>query len=1145
MCAALLVPSASALAVRPPGPDRIAVKDTRQAARTPSGRTGVRPATVQARSALVAKLGRTGVVDLDARTGTVRQVMKVGGALTAPSGAARATIVRGWLRGNATALGLDAADVDGLDAPTVTTAPGALSIVRFRQSVKGIPTFAGGVKAGVDRAGRLVSVSGSPIHALSLAGTTPALTPARAIRALADEVGGRRVPAVRATKTDARRSTTFASGDMARLVLFGSGAKQRLAWHLTYEQSANAWWDAVVDARTGAVLYRQNLVRHAAAATIYPNYPGAPAGGSPTGVDLEALGYLPAGASILDGPFAHAYADVNGNNQADGTTEEVERSGGSFVKPLVNTRTTPSPRCEPTAICTWNSSNRQSSKDNQDETTVQAFWFNGNWHDHLKAQPIGFDAASGNFEGADKVRTETDDTIDPTDGGDPQLNNANMATPPDGQPPRMQMYLGAYDTNGAESGLGADGGAFRDYNNSDDAATVYHEYTHGLSNRLVTFDDGSGALSSPQSGAMGEAWSDWYAFDYLVRQGLSPDTTDPGEVDIGIYSDAFRYATRFQALDCPVRSPDTTACPGGAQTASTGGFTYADFGKVCCGSGARPEVHSDGEIWSETLWDLRTALGTDSAGLDLVEQLVTNAMRLSPPEPSFLDMRNSILQADVLLGGAHQDAIWNVFAARGMGYFASAADGNDVQPVADLTTPAAAAALPKGSIAGRVTDADTHKPLSGVAVGIGGLNTPGFSGALSATTGADGRYTITGLPQHSYPNLSVTPSTTGYFPTALTNVTVTGGSAVTRDVAVRKSLVVGAPLTATDTTGDEYACGPKGLTDANLGSVWELDLVDNGNDHAGYQASAQVDLGRPVDVYGYAVDPSEGCGAGAAAAARDYKLEASADGQTWSVVSQGTFPDGAGLTELPPTAQTAKGMRYVRLTVTADDTHAAYGFLDVSELAVFAHATPAGGSLTATPASIKTKAPVTLTASGFTTDPRASIVSYGWDLDADGKYEQITTTPTTTAAYSTAGTYRPRVVAVDDLGGAGAAQVASPVTVGGGTVAPPKRAKLGYPKAPTRSARFKVSCDGTCRVSASLVLSKHTAKKLGRKFRAVAKRKTTTVKGTRTFTLRVSKTLVRQLKRHHMRSVKAALRVTVRQSGLKTVKKSKTVRVRR
>ena len=57
-------------------------------------------------------------------------------------------------------------------------------------------------------------------------------------------------------------------------------------------------------------------------------------------------------------------------------------------------------------------------------------------------------------------------------------------------------------------------------NGGDDAAVVYHEYAHGLSNRLITYADGWG-LDAFQSGAMGEGWSDWYAMDFLVGEGFA------------------------------------------------------------------------------------------------------------------------------------------------------------------------------------------------------------------------------------------------------------------------------------------------------------------------------------------------------------------------------------------------------------------------------------------------------------------------------------------------------------------------------------------------------------------------------------------------------------------------------------------------
>ena len=95
---------------------------------------------------------------------------------------------------------------------------------------------------------------------------------------------------------------------------------------------------------------------------------------------------------------------------------------------------------------------------------------------------------------------------------------------------------------------------------------------------------------------------------------------------------------RTEGLDCPV-APVSAACPGGDDTGSQGGYTLGDMGRIWSGG---PRGHADGEIWAQTLWDLRGAVGVDDARF-----LVTEGMRLSPRNPSFLDMlRNAILQAN-------------------------------------------------------------------------------------------------------------------------------------------------------------------------------------------------------------------------------------------------------------------------------------------------------------------------------------------------------------------------------------------------------------------------------------------------------------------------------------------------------------------
>ena len=72
--------------------------------------------------------------------------------------------------------------------------------------------------------------------------------------------------------------------------------------------------------------------------------------------------------------------------------------------------------------------------------------------------------------------------------------------------------------------------ALNDVNAADDGLIVYHEYTHGMTNRLVTDAGGNPAMNGRQPGAMDEGFADWYALDMLTGQGIEPYTAAPGEL---------------------------------------------------------------------------------------------------------------------------------------------------------------------------------------------------------------------------------------------------------------------------------------------------------------------------------------------------------------------------------------------------------------------------------------------------------------------------------------------------------------------------------------------------------------------------------------------------------------------------------------
>ena len=234
----------------------------------------------------------------------------------------------------------------------------------------------------------------------------------------------------------------------------------------------------------------------------------------------------------------------------------------------------------------------------------------------------------------------------------------------------------------------------------------------------MTNADGSGALNSAHAGAMGEGWSDWYASDLQVRDGLKTDTADARrDRHRRLHRRSTCTRCARQALDCPVDAVGADL-PRRRRRPAAGGYTLGDFGKIFF---AGPEVHADGELWAETLWDLRQALGTDLAASDVAETLVTDGMRLSPPEPSMLDMRNAILSRRAGQRRRRSTTTWSGRSSARAAWATSppSSDGADTEPVEDFSPPPAAAG-PKGTVTGVVTDPCARPPIAGVRVGFGG-----------------------------------------------------------------------------------------------------------------------------------------------------------------------------------------------------------------------------------------------------------------------------------------------------------------------------------------------------------------------------------------------------------------------------------------
>lgn len=263
---------------------------------------------------------------------------------------------------------------------------------------------------------------------------------------------------------------------------------------------------------------------------------------------------------------------------------------------------------------------------------------------HDVVYQYGFDEASGNFQVNNYGKGGVEGDPVNAEGQDSSGTcNANFSTPGDGTSGRMQMYT-CYGNDG-----------------SYDNGVVIHEYGHGISNRLST-------LGSTESRSMGEGWSDYYALMLTMKPGDMGQDPRP----IGLFL--------FQNY------PETPSYPPGGK--ATGIRTYAystdmtvnphTFQNTITEIG----VHGPGSVWAAMLWDMTWDLidvyGYDSdiyngtGGNNKSLSLVTEALKLQPANPGFVDARDAILAADLALyGGENQCLIWEAFARRGLGYSAS------------------------------------------------------------------------------------------------------------------------------------------------------------------------------------------------------------------------------------------------------------------------------------------------------------------------------------------------------------------------------------------------------------------------------------------------------------------------------------------
>ncbi|KAJ7161771.1 Fungalysin metallopeptidase-domain-containing protein [Mycena crocata] len=398
-------------------------------------------------------------------------------------------------------------------------------------------------------------------------------------------------------------------------------------------EETGTWYNAFVDAHSNELVSITDYVAHASY-LVLPIWKETLLEGFETVVDPADLEASPLGW------------------HSDGTTNTTTTSGNNVITYKTSQTTGLTSQSADGLVFGYpqNAAAAATTTANVNAARVNNFYLVNSLHDI--AYRYGFTEAAFNFQtnnfgvggrGADRVTASIQDSAG--------TNNANFATPPDGQSGHMRMYIFTATSPTRDGALEND--------------IPLHEFTHGITNRMT--GGGTGAcLQTTEGGGMGEGWSD------AVAEWTEQKSAEVPDYVMGQYvvNDAggirnFPYST------------STTVNP----------LNYASVGTL-------NEVHNIGEVWANLLHNIYAALVAEygwaedfktnpdgTEGNIVYMHLLIDALPLQPCQPTFLTARNAWLQADVnRYDGANRCLLWKVFASKGLGVNAANHVNNAVIP---------------------------------------------------------------------------------------------------------------------------------------------------------------------------------------------------------------------------------------------------------------------------------------------------------------------------------------------------------------------------------------------------------------------------------------------------------------------------------
>lgn len=603
---------------------------------------GEAPADRRAAAARLKDHLRGAVVEFDDITGAPKQIMSRDRSLGGD--------IKAFMREHASLFGHgpEVLDTARLKRDSTARHNGVRTIV-WEQQVGGLPVFDGVLIAHTARNGGLASVSSQFV-------ATPELTAERGM------------PNWAAKRAKLPISEEIARAIAARNVGGESRAAAKLVWLPMSPDTMRLAWEAYVKAQFGGDVYRllidaetgDVLLRHArtfylsdATYNVFTGASPAPLSPAlPSPATNQAL--LVPRTLVTIGAFSTNASPVgwigDADNETRGNNVDAHLDRNADDQPDL-----PRPQAGPGRVFDFPLDLTRGPATYGEAATVNLFYWCNWMHDRL--YELGFDEGAGNYQKDNFGRGgEDNDAViaNAQDGSD--VNNARFFAAPDGISGRIEMFV--FD------------GPDPDRDGDFDAEIILHEYTHGLTDRMV---GGGAQIYQLVTAGLAEGWSDFYALA-LLNDGSNLDGTytEGGYSTyqlLGLTQNYYYGIRRYPYSTDMSKSPLTFKDIDRAQISSHPNVPRNPIQPF--NPNVADEPHRAGEVWCVTLWEVRANLIRKHgfpAGNELTLQLVTDGLKYSPPNPTFLQARDAIFQADRLLtGGANQSELWAAFAKRGMG----------------------------------------------------------------------------------------------------------------------------------------------------------------------------------------------------------------------------------------------------------------------------------------------------------------------------------------------------------------------------------------------------------------------------------------------------------------------------------------------